>query len=90
MNIPVESLPKRWPDVLEALKKKERVVLSNDGEDVALLQPLPDSDEELKRFTDSPLFGMWGNREDLSDPSEWVRSIRKPRFPDLSGGEGER
>lgn len=86
MNISVKTLPKRLPDVLAALKKNERVVLSNDGEEVALLQPLPDSDNELKRFTNSPLFGLWENREDLSDPSQWVRSIRKPRFPDFSGG----
>jgi antitoxin (DNA-binding transcriptional repressor) of toxin-antitoxin stability system len=90
MNITVKTLPKRLPDVLAALKKNERVVLSSDGEEVALLQPIPEPDKELKRFMESPLFGMWGDREELSDPSEWVRSIRKPRISVVSGGAGAR
>lgn len=90
MDVPVKTLPKRLPAVLAALKKNERVVLSNDGEEVALLQPIAGVNKELKHFTNSPLFGMWGDRKDLADPSEWVRSIRKPRIPDLSGREGTR
>lgn len=88
MDISVKTLSKRLPDVLAALEKNERVVLSNDGEDVALLQPLSASDRELKRLTSSPLFGMWADREDVADPSEWVRSIRKSRIHDLTDGEG--
>lgn len=90
MNITAKTLPKRLPDVLAALKKNERVVLSNDGEEVALLQPIPEPDKELKRIKESPLFGMWSDREELSDPSEWVRSIRKPRISSVSGGEDSR
>lgn len=87
MIISVKSLSKRLPDVLAALEKNERVVLSNDGVEVALLQPLPEADKELRRFLDSPLFGMWAKSEETSDPSEWVRSVRKPRFPSAKGGK---
>ncbi len=48
-----------------------------------------DVDSELKRFLESPLFGMWGDREDMPNPTEWVRSKRKPRTFDLPD-EGNR
>lgn len=51
------------------------------------MQTVPGSDSGLKHFMNSPLFGIWSDREDISDPSEWVRSIRKPRDPDFSGEE---
>ncbi len=54
------------------------------------VQTRPDSDRALEQFVNSPLFGAWSDREDVADPSEWVRSIRKPRDPDLSGAESVR
>ncbi len=53
-------------------------------------QDVSDSNSELRHFMDSPLFGAWSDREECSDPSEWVRSIRKPRYPDVAGGEDVR
>jgi hypothetical protein len=50
-------------------------------------QTTPGSDKELAQFMNSPLFGAWSDREDIGDPSEWVRSIRKPRDFGLSGAE---
>ena len=29
---------------------------------------------------DLPMIGMWKDREDMKDPAEWVREVRKPRF----------
>lgn len=44
-----------------------------------------DAESELKRFLESPLFGLWKDREDIGNPTEWVRSIRKPRKFDWPG-----
>ena len=33
-----------------------------------------------KSILDSPFRGMWKNREDLKDSTQWVRNIRKSRF----------
>lgn len=46
-----------------------------------------DSDAQLEKFLNSPLFGLWRDREDIGNPAEWVRSIRKPRAFDWPDGE---
>lgn len=33
-----------------------------------------------KSWKDTQLFGMWADRKDMDDPSEYVRELRKPRF----------
>lgn len=35
-----------------------------------------------KSILDSPFRGMWKDREDMKDSTEWVRNIRKSRFVD--------
>lgn len=32
-----------------------------------------------RRFSDAGLAGMWGDREDMSQPQAWVRDRRQPR-----------
>lgn len=31
-------------------------------------------------WADIPGFGMWADREEMADPAEYVRNIRKPRY----------
>ncbi len=38
---------------------------------------------EPMRVEDHPAFGMWADREDMKDPSAWVRKIRAPRYDRL-------
>ncbi len=33
-----------------------------------------------KSWRDMPLFGMWKERDDMTDPAGFVRQLRKPRF----------
>ena len=33
-----------------------------------------------KSILDSPFRGMWKDREDMKDSTQWVRNIRKSRF----------
>jgi hypothetical protein len=35
---------------------------------------------EKKSILDSPFRGMWKDREDMKDSTQWVRNIRKSRF----------
>jgi addiction module RelB/DinJ family antitoxin len=43
----------------------------------------PVSSSEVEELTKHPAFGMWADREDMKDPAEWVRSIRRGRYRDL-------
>lgn len=41
-----------------------------------------DSPSSKKSILNSSFRGMWKDREDMKDSSEWVRNIRKSRFAD--------
>lgn len=88
MNVSVTTLQKRLPEVLEALGKNERVVLSHSGRRIALLQPVPDVDDEIRRIRNHPAVGMWADRDDMKDPAAWVRGKRQRRRERLFAGVG--
>jgi prevent-host-death family protein len=46
-------------------------------------KPSPPKSKEPMRGEEHPAFGMWADREDLKDPSAWVRKIRAPRYDRL-------
>ena len=35
------------------------------------------------RFEDTPLFGMWADREDMANPREWIEKMRSERMKRL-------
>lgn len=47
---------------------------------------------EVERLKNHPAVGMWADREDMKDPVEWVRSLRRRRrekFFETAGGDAE-
>jgi hypothetical protein len=91
MNISVNTLSKRLPEVMEALDKNERVTLSHAGRRIALLRLVSDAEDEERRLMADPGFGMWADREDMKDPSAWVHEKRARHRERLFGiGSGER
>lgn len=90
MNIAVQILNKRLPEVMKALDKNERVVLSHEGKEFALLQSISSIETEAQRLMADPGFGMWADREDMKDPAAWVheqRANRRERLFKLNAGE---
>lgn len=91
MNVAVAALHEHLSEVKEALDKKEQVILLHEGKEFASLQPVFDVEAEIERLKNHPAVGMWDDREDMSDPSEWVKKIRRPRyeklFETIGGGE---
>ena len=85
MNISVKTLSKRLPEVMEALGKNERVVLSHEGKEFALLQPVSDIEAEIQRIKNHPAVGMWDDRDDMKNPTAWVREKRRSRHQTLFG-----
>ncbi len=75
----VLDLEKQLPDVLRALKRQEKVVVSYGRKKLALLQPLPADADTEGNVRDNPLFGIWRDREEFADPAAFVRSIRRGR-----------
>lgn len=86
MDISVKTLGKRLPEVMEALDKNERVVLSHEGKEIALLQPVAGIEDEIQRIRNHPAVGMWADRNDMKDPAAWVREKRNRRRERIFGG----
>lgn len=36
--------------------------------------------KQLRPLREEPFFGMWKDREDMADPVEWVRKIRREHW----------
>lgn len=83
MKISLNTLSKRQDDVLDALNRNEKISVSHNGQVVAVLQP-PGRDGKRERMLNTPAFGMWADRDDMADPNEWRRSLRKKRRDDLA------
>lgn len=81
MSSSVLDLQKQLPDILRALKRKEKIVVSYGKKKLALIQPISEAEPPKKTYPEgdlrnSPLFGIWKDREDMADPAAYVRSIR--------------
>lgn len=90
MKISLATLSKRQDDVLDALKHNEKISVFHKGKVVAVLQtPRPDAKRE--RMFNTPAFGMWADRDDMADPNEWRRGLRRKRHDALvrrTAGDG--
>ncbi len=78
MRISLATLSKRQDDVLDALKNNRKISVSHNGLVVAVLQS-PEIVVKRARMPVTPAFGMWADREDMADPNEWRRDLRKKR-----------
>lgn len=82
MKATVLDLRYRTKDVLKAVERGETVTILYRGKEKALLQPLP-SGPRRSKLSDDPAFGMWKDRKDLKNVSDFVRKLRKSRVDDV-------
>jgi prevent-host-death family protein len=83
MKASIVDLRYRMKDVLRAIDRGEEVTVLYRGKEKAKLVPIAPKSKKKVDLTSLPFFGMWKDREDMADPSAYVRKIRKPRFDDL-------
>ena len=70
-----------------AIDREETVTLLYRGKERARLTPIAAAkDKSTPRTKDQPLFGLWKDREDISDPASYVRQLRLPRPVDAQTG----
>lgn len=83
MKASIVDLRYRMKDVLKALDRGEPVTVLYRGKEKARLVPISEEKPKM-RVEDHPAWGMWKDREDMKDPSEWVRKLRsQQRYPHL-------
>ena len=92
MNATIVDLRYRMKDVLRAIERGETVTVLYRGKPRAALMPISPplgaSDKGAPKTADQPLFGLWNDRDDLTDPAAWLRNLRQPRA--VPGKRGSR
>jgi antitoxin (DNA-binding transcriptional repressor) of toxin-antitoxin stability system len=64
--------------ILDAIGRGETVIWTHYGRSVARIEPI--RDHARPSAADHPAFGMWAEREDMVDPSEYIRNMRRGRL----------
>ena len=67
-------------EILEALNRNESVTVYYRGQPKAVMQPLVNSEQQMEKAERHAAFGLWRDRDDMSDVREHVRAIRRGRF----------
>ncbi len=77
MKATVLDMRRNPKKILDAIERNETVTLTNRGKSVARIEPIRNA--ERPRVEDLDIFGMWADREEMSDPVAYVRSCRNGR-----------
>lgn len=73
-HVPVAELPEQW---------RARLTRAGSGTVTVRIEEEPQAMQvRAQEFGDDPLFGMWRDREDMSDVPRYVRKLRASRFND--------
>ena len=87
MHATIVDLRYRMKEVLRAIDRGETVTVLYRGKAKAKLTPVIAAPSDPRPKTmDQPLFGLWKDREEMSDPDLYIRSLRRPRA--ATGGIG--
>lgn len=76
------DLRQHMGQILKALDLNETVTLTYRGKEKAKIIPMT-ANQSSKGFTEHEAFGMWADREDISDVNATVRTLRKGRLDAL-------
>ena len=72
----------------DVIKTGETIIISRYGApslmlmryEPELVEEKPKRQKATKSFKESPLFGMWADREDMADPRAWIEKQRAERM----------
>ena len=91
MNATIVDLRYNMKHVLRAIDRGETVTVLYRGKERAKLTPItPAPSRGAPKTKDQPLFGLWKDREDISDPAAYLRRLRLPRRTPAPASIGKR
>ena len=79
MNATMLDFRTKMPEIQKAVARRERVNVSAHGRPWAVIVSWQDAKNEMPSAHDCAAAGMWADRDDLDEPSEWVRERRLRR-----------
>jgi len=74
MVVSIRQLRTSTKEVLSAVSRGEEVTVTNRGKACARISPV---NKQKKSLKNDPVFGMWKNREDMKNPSEYAHNMRR-------------
>jgi antitoxin (DNA-binding transcriptional repressor) of toxin-antitoxin stability system len=90
MNATIVDLRYNMKNVLRAIDRGETVTVLYRGKERAKLTPItPAPSSSAPKTKDQPLFGLWKDREDMSDPASYLRHLRLPRRAPVQASIGK-
>ncbi len=81
MEATILNMRRNPKKILEAIARNESVTLTRRGKPVARIEPI--GGRKRSSAAAHEAFGMWADRDDMTDPSAYVREMRKGRFDDF-------
>lgn len=72
-----KELRSRAASILETVSKGNEVVITKRGKSIAILKPF---EEKSRKEFSLVGFGLWKNRKDMKNVTDWVEERRKERF----------
>ena len=69
----------RMSDIQAAVSRRERVRVRSHGRPWAIVVAWEECKPERPKAQDFAAAGMWSDREDMSDPIDYVRNLRNKR-----------
>jgi len=79
MNATMIDFRNRMADIQGAISRRERVTVTSHGRPWAVIVAYEDARPDTPSAHDCAAAGMWSDREDLSDPTAYVRTLRTSR-----------
>ena len=81
MEIALKDLEPHSRQLIEAMDRGEEVTLTYRGKPCARVTPVVSNQSSASDdLREAPLFGIWRDREDISDVAAHMDTLRKPRF----------
>ena len=69
----IRQLRSSTKEILSAVERGETVWITNRGKTCAQITAV----KEKRDLKNHPAFGMWKNREDMKNPSEYIHNMRR-------------
>jgi prevent-host-death family protein len=79
MEITAKELRSQTRLLLDAVDRGEEVTITFRGRPRARVVSIEENRETTVGETE--LFGLWADRDDLEEPAEYVRQLRRSRYP---------
>lgn len=79
MEITAKDLRSQTRLLLDAVDRGEEVTITFRGRPRARVVSIEENRETTVGETE--LFGLWADRDDLEEPAEYVRQLRRSRYP---------